>query len=411
LSGTNAFCWLDGTVTISSRAPTAWATEGLHEFYRDPNSAEWGSELCRVLYHESIHFWQLLSSGYLANAIQDEWLRYREFERSACLTAPSEFVRGMTIRRPGAAFSVHELMECWARYWDVHTRSPARIIEEDDIPVPPGRITRTQQGAYTAEAFDLFMQAGKDAHLYAAPYRWVLERSGGHSALANILFPILTFHAFGSPDPITLLEESLDRALASDLILGGLDGRSGNINLDWLNNWGVVLGEAIDPARRKRGMPDFTGGWDVIARGPLGTHPIYGSYARRVAAMFGFGTLPGEAERPTSRDSVAAYRFAVVDLAGRDPRVIFAFPGQPEYRKALGSWLPPPRVKFQGMTIHASDGRDRLHAKLRAQSGAEIPTDDDGTGVRVFSDLDAGMRRFRRAEYAISIGLPANAFE
>jgi hypothetical protein len=72
MSKTNAFVWLSGTVTIPVRAPEEWATDGLVEFYKDPNKPEWGGTLCRVLYHESIHFWQLLSSAYLANASQEE---------------------------------------------------------------------------------------------------------------------------------------------------------------------------------------------------------------------------------------------------------------------------------------------------------------------------------------------------
>jgi hypothetical protein len=107
-------------------------------------------------------------------------------------------------------------MECWARYWDVHTRNPARIIEEDQIPVVGPALLRIQQGnidGYTAEAFDLFMQKGKNSEFYSAPYRYMLERSDGDSAFANIAFPILVFHAFGSPDPVGLLQKSLEHAL------------------------------------------------------------------------------------------------------------------------------------------------------------------------------------------------------
>lgn len=412
MSGTNAFVWLSGTVTIPAQAPEAWRRDGLIEFYRNPNHQEWGGVLCRVLYHESIHFWQLLSSGYLANALQDEWLRLLDFEQSGHLGPASELVSVMLERRPGKPFSTHELMECWARYWDVHTRSPATIIEEEQIPAVDRASLRTQQGnikGYTSDAFDLFMQEGRDAELYATPYRWMLDQCDGHSAFANIAFPILVFHAFGSPDPVGLLQSSLERALKSELIWLGVRGRSRNINLDWLNNWSVFIGEAIDPARRDLGMPDFTPGWDVIARGRLGSHPVYGPYLRHIRALARLAPLR-KAEPPKEKSLSAVYAYAVADLPTRDPVCIFAFPGQPEYRLTLGQYLPPPRVRFDGFTLHAerSPGASVV-AKIADQLG-QTASEEDVTFKPVFDEFDPRLRRFRHAEYAVSVGLPATTF-
>jgi len=412
MSKGNAFVWLSGTVTVPAPAPRAWRDDGLKAFYQDPNNPVWGGSLCRVLYHESIHFWQLLSSAYLANAVQDEWLRLQQFERTGELRPPGELVAQMAVRQPDEPFSAHELMECWARYWDVHTRNPAQIIEEDGIVADNDTLRTRHEGidGYTSEAFDLFMQAGKDAALYAAPYRWMLAECNGNSALANTAFPILVFHAFGSPNPVRLLRRSLARALDSKLVWSGMATRSGNINLDWLNNWSVFAGEAIAPARQDLRMPDFTAGWDVISRGPLGTHPIYGPYGGRVRALLTMARL-GVADAVQDDSMAAAYAFAVADLPVHDPRVIFAFPGQPVYRLTLGEHLPPPRVRFDGFTVHAQRNPvSGVLAKLAAQSG-ETPPDDDVSFETCFSSFDARLARFRDAEYAVSVGLPATTFE
>jgi hypothetical protein len=412
MSGANAFVWLSGTVTIPAKAPEAWRREGLSDFYKNPNHPEWGGTLCRVLYHESIHFWHLLSSAYLANSVQDEWLRLLEFEQTGHLRPASEFVSGMLQRRPRDPFSTYELLECWARYWDVHTRSPATTVEEDQIEVTDRAVLRTQQGdiaGYTSDAFDLFMQQGKDAQFYAAPYRWMLERCDGHSAFANIVFPVLVFQAFGSPDPILLLEKSLERALKSDLIRQKVQRRSRNINLDWLDNWGVLIGEAVEPARRDLGMPSFTGGWDVIARGRLGTHPIYQQYRGRLQALFNLA-MQNNPEPPKEKSLKAVYAYAIAHLPSRDPICIFAFPGQPEYRLTLGELVPPPRVRFDGFSLHA-ERRPGAHvlAKLSDQMGL-APREEDVTFKPVFDEFDPRLRRFRNAEYAVSVGLPATAF-
>ena len=412
MSTTNAFVWLSGTVTIPAQAPEAWKSEGLAEFYRNPNHPEWGGNLCRVLYHESIHFWQLLSSAYLANAIQDEWVRLLEFEQTGHLPPVTEFVSKMSERRLGEPFSAHELMECWARYWDVHTRSPARIIEEERIRVPDQVSLLTQDGAYTSDAFDLYMQEGEDAELYAAPYRWMLKQCDGNSAFANIAFPILVFHAFGSPAPVSLLAKSLEHALKSEIIRERVKGRSGSINLDWINNWAVFIREAIEPARRDLNMPSFTGGWDVIARGRLGTHPIYGPYLMHIRGLFGLASLSkAKAEPPKDGLWQTAYAHAVADLATRDPIAIFAFPGHPEYRMTLGEHVPLPRVRFDGLTLHSERTlAASAVAKLTAITTGQPVSDEDVTFKPVFDEFDPRLRRFRHAEYAVSVGLPPTTF-
>ena len=158
-----AFHYLTGVVQVAVRCPRTLRDQDLGNFYHDPNNAEWGGSLCRVLYHESVHFWQVLASGYLGNLIASEWSRVDHFEKTGEIRPQSDAARAHT-ERDSFPFSAYELVECWARYWDVHTRSPARIVDEEqahfEIEVP-GKAGRQ----YTNFAFDEVMQRGPDAAL------------------------------------------------------------------------------------------------------------------------------------------------------------------------------------------------------------------------------------------------------
>jgi hypothetical protein len=94
--------------------------------------------------------------------------------------------------------------------------------------------------------------------------------------------------------------------------------------------------------------------------------------------------------------------------------VILAFPGQPGYRQVLGKRVPPPRIQFDGFTFHAKRPGPSAIATLAAQLGVlaneEYMTEEDMTFKPVFDEFDPRFRRFRHAEYAVSLGLPATTF-
>jgi hypothetical protein len=411
VSASNAFVWLTGTVTLPVDLPEGLKESGLPIFFEKPNDPSWGGALGRVLYHESIHFWQLLSSGYLANALAGEWVNLEMYERSGRIS-PSDPSLPLDRTRESDPFSVRELVECWARYWDVHTRSPATLIDEDHLDLADDRAsTTTVDGldGYTSCAFDLFMQEGKDAKYYARPYRWALAECDNDSAFTNIVFPILVFNAMGSRDPITLFVRSLQMAKCSSVLREGRRHRTGNINVDWLNWRSAVEAEAVSGARRELGLPAFTPGWDVIARGPLARHPILAPYVQRTRAFFRWAQTVSPAVTPKgSMDSL--WQFIAVDQMIRHPLVAFMFPGDPHYRKELGRWLLPPRVSFRDITLHEETFVGATTMQKLAMLKGEQPT-FDATFEQAYVDLDARVRRFRAAEYAVSLGLPADSFE
>ncbi|UJR82324.1 hypothetical protein [Sandaracinus amylolyticus] len=391
-----SFDLLTGIVRVAADAPAELIASGTDAFYTSPNDARWSGAISRVLYHESVHLWQLMASGFVANVIGDEWRRLEHFERAGEVRPRSDFVRDHLDRGQGP-FSAYELFECWARYWDVHTGNPARLVDEEtpgDEIVPAG----DDAPAYTWRAFDRFMQTGPDARLYAAPYRTMLERSGADSFFVACVFPAIVHAALGTPAPVRFVDAAFTRALAIHE-RKALLRRSGNINFDWLNNWSSIVGQVVVPARSELGLPAYTSGFDVIQRGALRTHPIYAQYLERAPMLSQRLELLRRSALDAASPARQAEMLAVRDAPARDKWVLFALPGQPDYRAILGHVLPPPRIRFANATIDA-----RRSALARLAGASE-------TYSAELDALEARVARFMRAERAVSLGLPPSAFE
>jgi len=406
------FEYLTGTVKIPASAPPAWQKEGLGEFYRAPNDDAWGAAVCRVLYHESIHFWQLFSSAYVGNLVADDWRRLQHFRATGEVRPLSPEACQYEITAPGLPFSPRELLECWARFWDVHTRGPAAIIRDEAYPAAEVKQLEivdpyTGSRSYTDEAYDYLMGGGPGSSFYEQPYRWLLDQTNGHSAFVAITFPTLVHSAFGSPNPVGVFCEAFDRAWHSGLLRRAIDSRFGDINLDWLNQWTAIIGEAHLPVIRKHHLPDFTSGLDVIVRGSLGSHPIYKEYVDQWRVLRGHLALNQQqfAAGPVPADATALYGYAIADMPTRDPWVVFGLPGQPDYRYLLGQTFRPVRVQFDDYVL---DGRRPATRRLQEMTTGK---DGDETYSSVLDDLTPLVQRFRRAEYAVGKGLPADAFE
>jgi hypothetical protein len=370
------FDFLSGVVTVPAEAPAAWAHDGLDEFYAHPNDERWGAALCRVLYHESLHFWQLLASAYLANLVAREWGRLLEFETTGEIVPQSDEVAGFT---RGSPFSPSELSECWARYWDVHTRGATAVIEDDEMLEPLPGLERPPPvdgfAPYVAAEFDYVMQQGRDCELYAAPYRWMLDRADSY--LVVLTFPILCHAAFGSPDPVRVFAEAFERAVSfGDALLAR---RTGRVNRDWLREWQPVRDDAVAPVLERHRLPRFASGFEVVEETLLAEHPVLPRYLHRARELM------AQPQVLAARDSVREDPLALpfVELAARDWWAMFGLPGQPVYRFLLGRWLPPPGVRFANV---ASDAVLEVDALL------------------------ARVRRFRDAQRAVALGLPATVF-
>jgi len=404
-----SFDFLTGTVRVDADAPAEW--EDAHElpFWEDPNEDAWGAGLCRVLYHEAVHFWHFLSSGYLANLVGGEWVRLTRFEETGELPPVHATVQDYAAERADRPFSPCELVEAWARYWDVHTRSPAAIIAEEDISDadPSSWIIPRPSGdgleAYRGEAFDLVMQVGTDCAVYGRPYRWLLERFDGRSGRAALLFPMLVNAAFACPDPVRVFCEAVERTAPGAPGLFEHTVPSGQINLDWLVLWGEVVQTVLAPLVAELGWPVPTPGLDVIQRGPLRSHPIYAEYLLKVKPR-GFVRM----YRPTARSQMPNDELEarlLVDAVEAVELAPFAFPGQPFYRRMLGALVPPPKIEFRNLTWSAPRPVELvMEARMKGEAGV---ADDFGTRSK---EVEQRVERFRAAEKAAELGLPLDAF-
>ena len=407
-------------------------------------------QLCRILYHESLHFWLLFSSAYIASLVADEWNRLLHYEQTGVLSPPTDTVRDHALVLPDNPFSAGELVECWARYWDLHTRGVDRIVREEGITVPSGIELRGQHG-YTGAAYDLVMVNGEDCAVYGRPYRWLLER--WRSRLAALIFPVIAHAAFSTCRPVTtfccfgsLLSSKFEKnavTLQQKKIAQFESAATGVVNLDWLKCYGMIVDALVRPwlevfhkpivdwlmeykfdasdgllrPPSSSQMPMLADGLSIIRTSSLKSHPIFSEYASAFLTPGWVEGLVNTISSALAYDKRQEYKNALVTFARASPAIMLALPGQPPYRYLLGHVMPPPRIAFRNLTWYANRPVPlRLTSVFQFLSQTPPRTDskadDFNNTYKEQSELiEQRVRRFRAAEKAISLGLPPNTFE
>ena len=218
--------------------------------------------LCRLLYHESLHFWQFLASEYISKLCDEDWRRLKHFEDTGKRTPPSETSRNYGIRIGDSPFSASELVECWARFWDVHTRGPINIIEDEKIVIPSDLVDLLEvDGSYTNLAYDYLILHGKDCEHYANPYRWALNEAFRNSRFVQCVFPTIIYYSFASPDPVSFFADAFKLAINNKQLNTLIRGLPPSVNLSWLIIWQDVYRNVIFPMLFKSGRRKFTSGF------------------------------------------------------------------------------------------------------------------------------------------------------
>jgi hypothetical protein len=399
------FDYLIGSIDVPAIAPENWKKEGLSEFYQNPNNPKWGSTICRWLYHESVHFWQFLSSGYMANLVATEWNRLIRFKETGEIDEISSTVIEHGKKR-GNPFSAGELVECIARFWDVHTRNPVEIIKDEEIKVETSNLLERQsfnkQTDYSNIAFDTVMQKGKDCESYAEPYRWMLSQTEGNSYFAALLLPAVAHFAFGNPYPVTVFCNAFETACKSHKFHEEVEKhKTGSINIDWVQFW-LLIKEIVDK-EFQRPLPSFTTGLQVISRGPLKTHPIYREYLVKASSLVLRLNLPFTFRKDLNIIEEKEAQF-LIDHAKIDPGLVYGLPGQPVFRYLLGSLVPPPSIKFENFMYYSD--RPVVFRNTEINRGINAEATYKGHS-KVLEDQ---VRQFRQAEYAVSLGLDPKHF-
>jgi len=240
------------TLNIPETAPQTWKnSKGLAQFYSSPNNDAWGKSLSRVLYHESLHFWQILSLGYVTKLVEQDWNRFINFEKAGAILPYTNFESNHKVKKKAEPFSTYKLLECLTRFWDVHTRGPNRIIIEEKIDLHESQLYITDSvgryRGYTGKAYDTIMQVGEDCQLYADPYRWMLKKSKGNSFFVQLVLPVIASLSFNVLEPVNFFCKCFDAALNSKLSLETSGKNFPNINKAWLSNWNFIISEIVNP--------------------------------------------------------------------------------------------------------------------------------------------------------------------
>jgi hypothetical protein len=418
------FDWFTGVANLEILCPSGiHSPEGLRPFFRSPNSSAWGTTLPRWLYHETLHFWQLSSSDYLQSLVLDEWQRLLAFERDGVpppLSAKRQNFGKVVADEP---FSVRDLIECTARFWDVHTRSPTQILREEgnDLggqlrQIDEYREANGYSGAYNQVELDAVMDSGHDREIYAKPYQWMRDRTKFSQAIlqledwaptwaVNLLLPVASFLALNTQQPVKAFLTAFEAALSPEIIgvAARLRDPSHIINIDWLNSW-PVLASLLTKVLVQSGLPPSLDLSLNVRK--LDPHPVYKLLWLRFGALFislsknydYYKDNPREFGQLKWSDQMMTLREA--KLFNMLPMAVFSLPAQPTFRLYLGANFAPPLTRFQDAEIPAT--LSAFPDLYWTVTGEELS--------RSVKEVERRFALLHAADCAIKYNLPPNSF-
>lgn len=435
MAGTNGFTWFTGLATFAAPCPAALREpRGLRRFFVAPNDAAFGARVPRTVVHESLHAFQLAGSSWLQRMVAEEWERVLTLEHTG--TAPPLGPLRTTFGRPapGMPYSVRDLVECLARFWDLHVRGPDRIIEEEALPDPGGRLAalraaRRAAGGpprYTMIEYEAAMRgggSGESLDSYARPYLWLewaafnapaVTTLGAHdpahnhtraSWAAQVLVPIAGFVALNTDDPVRALVVCADEILGDPegLRVPTLAGDLASIELDVLACWTPFV-ERMARALRAAGLPPSASPRGLINRQGWCEHPVWRYHARRcdaiargLTAMLTYDASGAPIMAPPQEPPGDAL---LRDVLRQHAFAAYALMGLPALRTQLGVAFAPPVMRFPDASLTATE----------AVAGfAPWPVD----AATLTAAVDDAVRRHEplwSADSASRLGLPASAF-
>jgi hypothetical protein len=330
----------------------------------------------RVFVHETLHFWQVLSSGFIANLALSEWRNLLKFECSGEFEPRAKILEDFTRKNIELGFSAYNLTEALARYWDLHITGPqknlrGRLLRSNSPDLArlgldnPTDLPGSEAKAYTGEQFDNLMLL-EDA--YAAPYRLSLERWG--SLKSVLLFPLVGYFSLQTPAPVEVFcsvmkSNEIDRINFNEYR---------DIHIGWRSLFEDIRNLCKLSAMFVGQVGAFTPGWDVIKRSPLNIHPVYCHYLQ-----------------------------TILTLQNKNTDFYFACPGDPECRAYLVSYFLPP------LTILANDRWIGESSSLK--KAIELPA-NLGEGLleaemlaNKSQDIHTRSRKMRQAQKLASLGV------
>lgn len=167
------------------------------------------------LVHESIHYWQQLSHGYLLRLAEEDWHQLLEWESGGhASTGP---IREKFKRPQGVhGFSASDLSECLARFWEVLYVGPDIVLRNAAAAArrasPTGEVPESLAKLAglelpTAETVELAM---KLSGRYSLPFAVVRRVVGLPDVL--FVFPFLAHFALKTTQPVQFFDRFLTEA-------------------------------------------------------------------------------------------------------------------------------------------------------------------------------------------------------
>jgi hypothetical protein len=274
----------------------------------------------RILIHETIHFFQMLSMGFLTNLCLETWRSAVEFEKTGVANKYNDLQEELERRDADLGFSALDLVETHARFWDVHILGPEKVRTFEEQPrqyhEAVGNPVQTRDSmmpvkSYNGEQFDAAMTVSS----YGEPYRRAIELWDSQRAV--VMFPMAAYFALQSRHPLKTYKK-IERVVREEV---PRFGRAISIHDEWRR--------FFDPMQIacQRIALEESGSYLVPGRDVLQRSRAVGLSENQNKVFFLYRYVMNESERRSSQEAI-------------DER--FCFPGDPRNRGMLiGSFLPP----------------------------------------------------------------------
>jgi hypothetical protein len=251
---------------------------------------DWRPPLSRIIFHETVHYWQYIGHAHLVHLVVEDWARLQHFAATGECLPPGRLRRAFGHPAEGVEFSTQDLTEAHARFWDVQALGPPMLIEAE-LASPNRDISRTLTHAryeqlkaegkiwreidergegrgYSALSFDLAMRLA--AGNYAKPYLRLRDETDDKTAIS--LFPLCAHFALHAESPpefyLALVERLAPRVRA-------MGHQWTEFEQSWRELYPYVLREA-EVLHTDRHGREFCTGEAAIQQSPLfAEHPGY----------------------------------------------------------------------------------------------------------------------------------------
>ena len=334
----------------------------------------------RTLLHESIHYWQQLSHGYLFGLAEEDWEQLLKWERTG-EAAPAGPRRRDYVEPHGPhGFSASDLCESLARFWEVLLFGPGPLIRDglDEAKKNGRRLERLErleaewkelarEQPLPDRAFDLAMNiAGGYGHPFAV-VREILDPQ-----VSLIFFPLLGHFALKTTRPVHFFESFLDELAAP---LTELARELGLLDSPPRATAGVLythVEQQCEAIVRRAGDAGLVHAPDLLQRSALKENDAYAWSFERLAQL----------SRRVRGD-------VPLDSA-------ICLPGIGEHRELLAAELTPPCVRFRdGATIGlARDFLESSGATTAALDHAQAAARASLAIQARWENLQAASRRY-----------------